>query len=64
MLTQGIQIIIQLKLIMVCDFTASAQSNVLRISVGRGSEEMSGGEEAATQFSVGLSRVRDYLEFE
>jgi len=38
--------------------------NVLRISVARCAKERVTEEEAATQFGVGLSRVRGYLEFE
>ncbi len=42
----------------------AATHNVLRISVGRGAKGRLREEEAATQFCVGLSRVRGYLEFE
>src|SRR2546425_126178 len=37
---------------------AQTPPNVLRISVGRGGNGRTEGEEAATQFCVGLSRVR------
>jgi hypothetical protein len=45
-------------------FRIALMPNVLRISVGRRADETSEEEEAATQFCVGLSRVRGYLEFE
>ena len=38
-------------------FLSATTHNVLRISVGRGGNGRTEGEEAATQFCVGLSRV-------
>ncbi len=48
----------------VFSFFSNPQPNVLRISVGRGAQVRLKEEEAATQFCVGLSRVRGYLEIE